>query len=50
MDVTTPLQVETIAELRAGDLVQISGVVYGARDAAHERMVAALARGEALPV
>jgi fumarate hydratase subunit beta len=50
MDVTTPLQVETIAELRAGDLVQISGVVYGARDAAHQRMVATLTRGEALPV
>ena len=30
--------------------MQISGVVYGARDAAHQRMVAALARGEALPV
>ena len=50
MDVRTPLQVETIAGLRAGDLVQISGVVYGARDAAHQRMTAALARGEALPV
>lgn len=50
MDVRTPLQVETIAQLRAGDLVRISGVVYGARDAAHQRMVTALARGEALPV
>lgn len=50
MNVTTPLQVETIAQLQAGDLVQISGMVYGARDAAHQRMVAALARGEALPI
>jgi fumarate hydratase subunit beta len=50
MDVTTPLQIETIERLRAGDLVQISGVIYGARDAAHQRLVAALSRGEALPV
>lgn len=50
MDVTTPLQVEKVQMLRAGDLVQISGVVYGARDAAHQRMAAALARGEKLPV
>ena len=48
--ITTPVDAETLQRLRAGDLVQISGVVYGARDAAHQRMVAALARGEALPV
>lgn len=49
-EVGTPLRAEMVAELRAGDLVQISGIVYGARDAAHKRMVETLARGEALPV
>lgn len=48
--ITTPVDAETLQGLRAGDLVQISGVVYGARDAAHQRMVAALAQGETLPV
>lgn len=36
--------------LRAGDAVLIDGVMYGARDAAHARMVDALGRGEPLPV
>lgn len=48
--ITTPVDAETLQGLRAGDLVQISGVVYGARDAAHQRLVTALARGETLPV
>lgn len=46
---TTPWSDETVNELRAGDLVLISGVMYGARDAAHKRLVEALDRGEALP-
>ncbi len=36
--VQTPLTEEVIENLRAGDKVLISGVVYGARDATHERM------------
>ena len=36
-------------ELRAGDALRLSGVVYTARDAAHKRIVAALAAGEELP-
>jgi len=47
---TTPFTDEDVTALRAGDLVRISGVIYGARDAAHQRMVAALDRGESLPV
>lgn len=46
----TPLQEEDVLKLRSGDWVYLSGVVYGARDAAHQRMVEALRRGEALPV
>lgn len=37
--ITTPLTKEKAENLRAGDSVLISGVIYTARDAAHERMV-----------
>ncbi|MBI2909481.1 MAG: Fe-S-containing hydro-lyase [Chloroflexi bacterium] len=47
--ITSPLDEKTVAELKAGDQVLISGVVYVARDAAHKRMVEALDRGEPLP-
>jgi fumarate hydratase subunit beta len=40
---------EAVRSLRAGQRVLLSGVMYTARDAAHRRMVEALARGEALP-
>lgn len=45
----TPASAEAVALLRAGDAVRIYGTVYVARDAAHKRMVEALARGEPLP-
>jgi fumarate hydratase subunit beta len=48
-ELTTPLNDETIAGLRAGDQVLISGTVYVGRDAAHKRLVAALDAGEPLP-
>lgn len=41
---------EQVTGLHAGDSVSIDGVLYGARDAAHARMVAALERGEPLPI
>lgn len=47
--ITTPLTDEVVASLRAGDRVLLRGAVYTARDAAHKRMVEALARGEKLP-
>jgi fumarate hydratase subunit beta len=47
--ITTPLTDEVAGQLRAGDHVCLSGVIYQARDAAHKRMVALLERGEALP-
>ena len=47
--IKTPLSDEVVRELRAGDQVLISGVLYVARDAAHKRMVEALERGESLP-
>lgn len=45
----TPLTQEKVKSLKAGDNVLISGVIYTGRDAAHKKMVEALARGEALP-
>jgi len=39
-----------ISQLKAGDTVLLSGVIYTARDAAHARMVQALQNGEPLPV
>jgi fumarate hydratase subunit beta len=44
-----PLNDRIIADLKAGESVLISGTLYTARDAAHQRMVAALKRGEKLP-
>jgi len=49
MDVKTPLSEDVVRQLRAGDRVAITGVVYVARDAAHKRIVEAIARGEAPP-
>jgi len=46
----TPLRDEDVVGLRAGDWVTLSGVVYGARDAAHQRLAEALRRGEPLPI
>ena len=45
-----PLSDEVVKELRAGDLVSLTGTVYTARDAAHQRLVDALDKGEALPI
>ncbi len=47
--VTTPLTPEKIAELRSGDGVLISGVIYTARDAAHKRLVELIQKGDELP-
>jgi len=47
--IRVPLTAETIEDLRTGDHVRISGVVYAARDAAHKRMTELLERGEPLP-
>ncbi|NLW50005.1 MAG: TRZ/ATZ family protein [Candidatus Brocadiaceae bacterium] len=46
---TTPLDDARVLPLHAGDRVVLTGVVYTARDAAHKRMVEALAAGRQLP-
>ena len=47
--IKSPMNDETIAKLKAGDQVLISGVVYVGRDAAHKRIVEALDKGEKPP-
>lgn len=48
--IVTPLTKEKASQLKAGDLVLITGTIYTSRDAAHKRMTEALAAGEKLPV
>lgn len=47
--IKTPLDEETLKNLNAGDFVEISGVVYGARDAAHRKFKEIIESGGALP-
>ncbi len=47
--IKAPIDKKTAKELRAGDYVYITGIIYTARDAAHKRMYEALEHGEALP-
>ena len=44
-----PLSDETLKELKAGDEVLLTGVIYATRDAAHKRMIEALNQGKSLP-
>lgn len=48
--ITLPLTKEAINELKAGDYVFLSGVIYTARDAAHKRMDETLNEGKELPI
>ncbi|MDD4730923.1 MAG: Fe-S-containing hydro-lyase [Desulfovibrio sp.] len=45
----TPLTDEDVVQLRAGDVVRLSGVIYSARDAAHKRIIELLDKGEESP-
>lgn len=45
----TPLTVEKIKHLKAGDEVALSGTIYTGRDAAHKRMMQLLAENKPLP-
>lgn len=48
--ITTPLTEEKVRDLKAGDTVLLSGVIYTGRDAAHKRLVELLDKGEQLPI
>jgi len=49
MEIKTPLTKEKVRELKAGDIVKITGYIFTARDAAHKRMTEAVQKGEKLP-
>ncbi len=46
----TPLKEEKIKRLRSGDMVYLSGTIYGARDAAHKRILDSIDAGRPLPL
>src|SRR5687768_16735493 len=48
--VTMPITDEDVRQLKIGDHVRINGVIYTARDAAHNRMIQALDAGQPLPI
>lgn len=48
--ISTPLTDEKVRDLKAGDSILLSGVIYTARDAAHKRLVELLDAGKELPI
>lgn len=46
----TPLTRDDMKELNIGDVLELTGTIYTARDAAHKRMQAALADGSPQPI
>lgn len=49
MNICSPIDEDTVARLKTGDRIFITGVIYVARDAAHLKMIEALDRGQPLP-
>lgn len=47
--IVTPLSKEEIKKLKAGDNVYITGIIYSARDAAHQRIYDALVKNKEVP-
>lgn len=45
----TPIREEDILSLKAGDEILLSGIIYGARDAAHRRIIESIRNNENLP-
>lgn len=50
MKLHTPILAKDIENMRAGEIVYISGTMYTGRDQAHKRMVEQINRGERLPI
>ena len=49
-EIHAPIDKDTAKQLKAGDMVYISGTIFTARDAAHKRMSETLASGGKLPI
>lgn len=48
--ISAPLKDEDIKQLKAGDYVYISGIIYTARDAAHKRIYESMKANEEIPL
>lgn len=48
--IVAPLTQEQIRELKSGDRVFISGVIYSFRDAAHKKLLELMSKNESLPL
>lgn len=46
---STPFTRERVKDLKAGDNVLVSGIIYAARDAAHKRIIQLIEEGKELP-
>jgi len=46
---TPPLTEQAVTQLHVGDRVVVTGTIYGARDAAHKRLFALIAKGQSIP-
>lgn len=49
MKIQAPLTKEMVQTLKAGDVVQLTGVIYTARDAAHKRLIELIENNQPLP-
>ena len=47
--ISTPLTDEKVSDLKSGDTIFLSGVIYTGRDTAHKRIVESINKGESLP-
>lgn len=47
--INTPITEEVTQDLKQGDYVYISGIIYTARDAAHKRMYESMLEGRSIP-
>lgn len=48
--INTPFSEEEIGNLKSGDMVYITGIIYTARDAAHKRIYESLLAGDKIPM
>ena len=50
MIINYPKDKDKLKDIKAGDVVEFTGIIYTARDAAHKRMFEAVGAGENLPI
>ncbi len=47
--ITLPIDNEIVKSLECGEMISLSGIIYTARDAAHQRLINCISNGEDLP-